>query len=94
MEDQIFQFDQKYILHPLPLRLELDKADPEVQKVELLDYYFQSQELNFPVIAILFDLNNIQFDQLSFSFKDSNSSCLVTIPNNEDYKYVVMPMRI
>ena len=62
MEDQIFQFDQKYILHPLPLRLELDKADPEVQKVELLDYYFQSQELNFPVIAILFDLNNIQFD--------------------------------
>ncbi|MGA1443843.1 MAG: DNA polymerase III subunit beta, partial [Methylophilaceae bacterium] len=39
-------------------------------------------------------LNNIQFDQLFFAFKDSNSSCLVTIPNNDDYKYVVMPMRI
>jgi len=33
-------------------------------------------------------------DAVRKSFKDSSSSCLVTIPNNEDYKYVVMPMRI
>ena len=32
--------------------------------------------------------------KLSFAFKDSSSSCLITIPKNDDYKYVVMPMRI
>ena len=25
---------------------------------------------------------------------DSNSSCLITVPENHDFKYVVMPMRI
>ena len=35
------QFDQKYIFHRLPLELELGQADLEVEKVGLLDYYFQ-----------------------------------------------------
>jgi len=39
-------------------------------------------------------LNNTNSDQVTFSFADANSSCLITIPTNTDYKYVVMPMRI
>ena len=33
-------------------------------------------------------------DKVEFAFGDANSSALVTMPEREDYKYVVMPMRI
>ena len=63
------------------------------EDIEIL-YNKEAIDIGFNVTYLIDVLNNIQFDQLSFTFKDSNSSCLVTIPNNEDYKYVVMPMRI
>ncbi len=66
----------------------------EAQEDIEIDYKKEAIDIGFNVTYLIDVLNNIQFDQLSFSFKDSNSSCLVTIPNNEDYKYVVMPMRI
>ena len=48
-----------------------------------------------PNVTYLIDvLNNTNSDQANFSFADANSSCLITIPNNPNYKYVVMPMRI
>jgi DNA polymerase-3 subunit beta len=31
---------------------------------------------------------------VELSFGDGNSSALVTVPGRDDYKYVVMPMRI
>jgi DNA polymerase-3 subunit beta len=39
-------------------------------------------------------LTNIQDEKVNLAFLDTNSSCLVTVPNNNNYKYVVMPMRI
>jgi DNA polymerase-3 subunit beta len=63
------------------------------EDIEIL-YNKEAIDIGFNVTYLIDVLNNIQFDQLSFTFKDSNSSCLVTIPNNDDYKYVVMPMRI
>ena len=32
--------------------------------------------------------------RVKFAFGDANSSALVTMPDRDDYKYVVMPMRI
>jgi DNA polymerase-3 subunit beta len=32
--------------------------------------------------------------RVKFAFGDANSSALVTMPERDDYKYVVMPMRI
>jgi DNA polymerase-3 subunit beta len=32
--------------------------------------------------------------QVNIALGDSNSSALITIPDNADFKYVVMPMRI
>ena len=66
----------------------------EAQEDIEISYNKEAIDIGFNVTYLIDVLNNIQFDQLSFTFKDSNSSCLVTIPNNEDYKYVVMPMRI
>ena len=66
----------------------------EAQEDIEISYNKEAIDIGFNVTYLIDVLNNIQFDQLSFTFKDSNSSCLVNIPNNDDYKYVVMPMRI
>jgi DNA polymerase-3 subunit beta len=69
---------------------EQEQAEEEVE----INYQGEEIDVGFNVTYLIDVLNNIQYDKLNFAFKDSSSSCLVTIPNNEDYKYVVMPMRI
>jgi DNA polymerase-3 subunit beta len=39
-------------------------------------------------------LGNMDQDMVRMDLADSNSSVLVTIPDNAFFKYVVMPMRI
>ncbi|MDR3323970.1 MAG: hypothetical protein LBS89_07195, partial [Zoogloeaceae bacterium] len=33
-------------------------------------------------------------DDVEWNFNDANSSALITVPDNDRFKYVVMPMRI
>ena len=40
------------------------------------------------------DRHNLTCEKVQLRFGDANSSALVTMPEREDYKYVVMPMRI
>jgi DNA polymerase III subunit beta len=46
------------------------------------------------VTYLLDVLNNLKCDQVNIALGDSNSSALISIPDNGDFKYVVMPMRI
>jgi DNA polymerase-3 subunit beta len=46
------------------------------------------------VTYLLDVLNNLKCDSISISLGDANSSALVTIPDDPNFKYVVMPMRI
>jgi DNA polymerase-3 subunit beta len=39
-------------------------------------------------------LANMSQDMVRISLSDGNSSALITLPDSEDFKYVVMPMRI
>jgi DNA polymerase-3 subunit beta len=39
-------------------------------------------------------LNHVDSPTVSVAMGDSNSSALVQMPGREDFKYVVMPMRI
>ena len=39
-------------------------------------------------------LNHIDSDTVTVTMGDSNSSALVQMPGRDDFKYVVMPMRI
>ena len=48
----------------------------------------------FNITYLLDVLQNIATDTVRLAFGDANSSALVTMPEREDYKYVVMPMRI
>ena len=77
------------------LKLVSNNSDHEQAEEELeIDYKGDKIDIGFNVTYLIDVLTNIQSDQLTIAFNDSSSSCLVTIPNNEKYKYVVMPMRI
>ena len=77
------------------LKLISTNSDQEEAEEELeIDYNGDSLDIGFNVTYLIDVLNNTNSDQVTFSFADANSSCLITVPTNVDYKYVVMPMRI
>jgi len=77
------------------LRLISTNSEQEEAEEELeVNYTGDSLDIGFNVTYLIDVLNNVTNPEVVFSFADANSSCLVTIPNDEDYKYVVMPMRI
>jgi DNA polymerase-3 subunit beta len=77
------------------LKLISTNSDQEEAEEELeVNYTGDILDVGFNVTYLIDVLNNTNSEQINFSFADANSSCLITIPNNLDYKYVVMPMRI
>jgi DNA polymerase-3 subunit beta len=69
---------------------EQEEAEEELE----IDYAKDSLDIGFNVTYLIDVLNNVNDENINFSFADANSSCLITVPNDENYKYVVMPMRI
>jgi DNA polymerase-3 subunit beta len=51
-------------------------------------------DVGFNVGYLLDVLNNVHAEEIQWSFNDANSSALITVPGNDRFKYVVMPMRI
>jgi DNA polymerase-3 subunit beta len=85
----------RMVLSKNNLKLISTNSDQEEAEEELeINYAGDSLDIGFNVTYLIDVLNNTNSEQATFSFADANSSCLVTIPNNSDYKYVVMPMRI
>ena len=69
---------------------EQEEAEEELE----IDYAKDGLDIGFNVTYLIDVLNNVSDESINFSFADANSSCLITIPNDDNYKYVVMPMRI
>ena len=77
------------------LRVACNNAEQEEAVDELdIDYSGDPIEIGFNVTYLMDALGNMGQDMVSVALQDSNSSALVTIPENEQFKYVVMPMRI
>jgi len=77
------------------LRLISTNSEQEEAEEELeVGYGGEPLDIGFNVTYLIDVLNNVDSETITFSFADANSSCLVTVPENGDYKYVVMPMRI
>ena len=77
------------------LRLISNNSEQEEAEEELeINYSGDVLDIGFNVTYMIDVLSNVNTDTVTFSFADANSSCLVTVPNDADYKYVVMPMRI
>ena len=59
-----------------------------------IDYGGDTIEIGFNVTYLIDALANMDQDMVKVELSDGNSSALMTIPDNERFKYVVMPMRI
>ena len=85
----------RMVLNKNLLKLISTNSDQEEAEEELeVSYIGDTLDIGFNVTYLIDVLNNTNSEQATFSFADANSSCLITIPNNTNYKYVVMPMRI
>jgi DNA polymerase III subunit beta len=83
------------IASPGSLKISSTNADQEEAVEELeIDYGGDSVDIGFNVTYLLDVLNNLKCDSINIALGDANSSALITVPDNADFKYVVMPMRI
>jgi DNA polymerase-3 subunit beta len=77
------------------LRIVCSNSEQEEAEEELeLQYDGEALDIGFNISYLLDVLNNLDGETVRCAFGDANSSALITIPGNEDFKYVVMPMRI
>lgn len=77
------------------VKLLSNNAEQEEAQEELeIQYGGDALDIGFNVSYLLDVLNNLDAKEVECSFGDSNSSGLLTIPGDDGFRYVVMPMRI
>ena len=82
-------------IEPGLLRIASSNAEQEEAKEELeIDYASDSIEIGFNVTYLIDALSNMSQEMVKMELQDTNSSVLITIPEQTGFKYVVMPMRI
>src|SRR6187549_2292986 len=82
-------------LEPGTLRIASSSAEQEEAMEELeIDYGGDTIEIGFNVTYLIDALMNMGQEMVTVELQDTNSSALVTVPDQAGFKYVVMPMRI
>jgi DNA polymerase-3 subunit beta len=77
------------------LKIASTNAEQEEALDELeIEYQGDKLDIGFNVTYLLDVLNNLSSETVDWRFNDGNSSVLITLPGNDKFKYVVMPMRI
>lgn len=66
----------------------------EAQEEFEIEYHGEALDIGFNITYLLDVLTNLNEESVECAFADSNSSILISIPGKDDFKYVVMPMRI
>jgi len=77
------------------IRIQAHNPEQEEANEEFeVDYKGAALEIGFNVTYLLDVLSTVRSDQVEITLSDSNSSCLIRQPGTEQYRYVVMPMRL
>ena len=85
----------RWVLTRNVLRIVCTNAEQEEAEEELeVEYAGEALDIGFNVTYLLDVLNNLSADQVECALGDANSSMLITVPGDKNFKYVVMPMRI
>jgi DNA polymerase-3 subunit beta len=85
----------RWILTENNLRIASSNTEQEEAEEDLeIQYSDEPLDVGFNVSYLLDVLANIPSTQVECSLGDANSSMLLTLPDNDHFKYVVMPMRI
>ncbi len=85
----------RMVLAPGSLKINSTNSDQEDAQEELeVDYAGDGLDIGFNVTYLLDVLSNLRCEQVAFALGDALGSALVTMPDSDRFKYVVMPMRI
>lgn len=85
----------RFVLTEKNLRIISSNSEQEEAQEDIEnEYHGPALDIGFNVNYLLDGLNNTPAQEVTFSFGDPNSSILITVPGEEEFKYVVMPMRI
>ena len=85
----------RMLLSPGSLKIVSGNAEQEDAEEEIeLGYDGESMEIGFNVTYLLDVLMNLSEEDIECRLQDGNASALITLPGNERFRYVVMPMRI
>lgn len=85
----------RLVLSTGSLKIMAANAEQEEAQEEIeVEYNGDALDVGFNVGYLLDVLNNTSVESVEWGFNDANSSALLTIPGNDRFKYVVMPMRI
>ncbi|MEW9899916.1 DNA polymerase III subunit beta [Chitinivorax sp. PXF-14] len=77
------------------IRILCNNSEQEEAQEELeIDYVGEPLDIGFNITYLLDVLANVPVETMNFSFGDAMGSALITLPDNDRFKYVVMPMRI
>lgn len=85
----------RFMLDENQLRIQSNNPEQEQADEELaVEYHGGSLEIGFNASYLLDALNAVDGDTVTMGVVDANSSCLISEPGSEIYRYVVMPMRL
>src|SRR5487761_1044501 len=71
-----------------------DSEQEEAEEELPVAYKGEGLDIGFNITYLLDVLSNISSESVRVALGDGNSSALISMPGRDDYKYVVMPMRI
>ncbi len=69
---------------------EQEEAQEEIE----IQYEHETIDISLNITYLIDLLNNISSKKILCFLNDANSSILITIPENKEFKYILMPMRI
>lgn len=85
----------RWVLAGSSLRIVCTNAEQEEAEEELeVQYNGDALDIGFNIVYLLDVLGNLGVQDIDCALGDANSSMLITVPGNSEFKYVVMPMRI
>lgn len=77
------------------LRIVCKNSEQEEAEDDLeITYNDEAVDISLNITYLLDLLNNVNSESIQCAFENANSSVLITIPGNDAFKYIVMPMRI
>jgi DNA polymerase-3 subunit beta len=85
----------RWVLGEGSLKISCNNTEQEEAQEELdVPYTGETLDIGFNVSYLVDVLNNLDVAEVECGLGDGSSSALFTVPGRNDFKYVVMPMRI
>lgn len=83
----------RLIISPGNLRIVCKNSEQEEAQEELeIPYQNENLDVSMNINYLMDFLNNVDSEKVQLAFENENSSILMTVPGDSEFKYIVMPM--